>query len=323
MDLEFTGERLIPGKNKGFTAFYEHLARYLFSAQIVQGKSVLDAGCGVGYGSNLLVSEGKAARVKGIDIAADAIEYAQTHDPEAHVEFIQDDVTKMQNVQDAEVDVVVSFELIEHIEDHDAFLSQVKRVMKPGGIFIVSTPNKNNYPEGNHFHVKELYPQEFESKLKEHFINVQLLHQDFDFAQVIKRTDRPAFQFEEQFYRDQATAFVSPTTMQDSQYLLAVCSDDQLPDMQTVIITANRLDNLDLTKGIVSLGKQHGGLDNWAHELESYAKRLEAQVSTLQRDIHKLRSRRSVRIIEKLSHSKVFNNTITRKFAALVTGIHK
>lgn len=285
--MQFTGERLIPEVNKGYAFFYEHLARYLFSSQFVTGKVVLDAGCGSGYGSSILVSQGKAQKVYGIDLSSEAITYAKEHYGQDGITFTMDNVEEMETIDKNSIDVVVSFELIEHIKNQNTFLNQVKRVLKPGGLFIVSTPNKYNYPEGNHFHVNELYPEEFEQELQKHFKNTSLLLQDFDFAQIIKQLKPTAIKIEEEFVPTGMLNYVAPATIKTAQYILCICSDDKLPDYQLVGLTANNVDNFDLTQGLLTLNEQFQNIRKQLAASSKQAKDHEDYVFILKEEVEK------------------------------------
>lgn len=183
MDLEFTGERLVPDKvSANDDIFIEHLTRYIFSRDYVRNKIVLDAGCGCGYGLNLLapmISEGV-----GVDISKGAIAYSQSNFNSPNVKYSVMDCCQL-TFPDQYFNAVVSFEFIEHIEDHDTFLRGITRVLDQDGIFIVSTPNKNKYIMAgkNPFHLNELYLEEFKMSLERYFkkVNIvgQRLHPEF------------------------------------------------------------------------------------------------------------------------------------------------
>src|SRR5215471_21461259 len=89
---EFTGERLIPGE-VDIDLLNEHMARYTFAARLARGKRVLDAGCGAGYGSASLAE--CAHSVIGVDVAADAVDYARAHYQAANLFFEQASVTAL------------------------------------------------------------------------------------------------------------------------------------------------------------------------------------------------------------------------------------
>jgi ubiquinone biosynthesis O-methyltransferase len=164
---EFTGERVIPGEVDR-DLWNEHAARYAFAVRVAGGRRVLDAGCGAGYGAAALARQ--ARDVVAIDIAAEAIEYARAHYPAENLRFEQASCTEIP-AADASFDLVVAFEIIEHLSDWRAFLSEVRRVLAPGGQFLVSTPNKLFYAEAraelgpNPFHAHEFEYEEFKQEL--------------------------------------------------------------------------------------------------------------------------------------------------------------
>jgi SAM-dependent methyltransferase len=173
---EFTGERLIPGQVTD-DLLNEHMARYTFAARLARGKRVLDAGCGAGYGSAELAQT--ALWVMGLDIAGDAVEYARANYPLPNLHFAQGSCTDMPHPA-AAFDLVVAFEVIEHLENFRALLLEARRVLAPNGQFIVSTPNKLYYTESrgsagaNPFHVHEFEFEEFRRELMEVFPSVSL-----------------------------------------------------------------------------------------------------------------------------------------------------
>jgi ubiquinone/menaquinone biosynthesis C-methylase UbiE len=174
--LDWTGERFVPWAKEAAVA-YEHLHRYIWAATLVKDKRVLDLASGEGYGSALLARQ--ASHVCGVDIDDAAIRHASTRYSKANLQFVKGSITNVPIPENQSFDVIVCFEAIEHIEDHEALLSEVKRLLKPGGIFIVSTPNKEyeDDEEENPFHVKELTFQEFDALLTGHFAHVNYLGQ--------------------------------------------------------------------------------------------------------------------------------------------------
>ena len=173
---EFTGERLIPGQ-VDVNLLNEHMARYTFAARLARGKRVLDAGCGAGYGSAELALT--AESVVGVDVAAEAVEFARDHYRMANLEFTRASCTALPYGDDV-FDLVAAFEVIEHLEDWRGFLAEVRRVMAPGGQFVVSTPNRLYYTESrgaegvNPFHVHEFDFAEFGAELRAVFPHVRL-----------------------------------------------------------------------------------------------------------------------------------------------------
>ena len=173
---EFTGERLIPGE-VDVDLLNEHMARYTFAARLARGKRVLDAGCGAGYGSAALAEV--AERVTGVDVAAEAVEYARANYQLPNLAFEQASVTQLPFPNGA-FDLIAAFEVIEHLEDWRGFLIETSRVLAPGGQLIVSTPNKLYYTESrgvqgpNPFHVHEFEFEEFAGELKAVFPHVSM-----------------------------------------------------------------------------------------------------------------------------------------------------
>jgi ubiquinone/menaquinone biosynthesis C-methylase UbiE len=179
MSLEWTGERFLPWIREHSTIAYEHLHRYAYVTTFIKDKRVLDLACGEGYGAKMLSSS--AAHVIGIDIDAEVIRHASERYGASNLEFLQGSIAAVPVQEDHSFDVIICFEAIEHIDDHDAMLREVKRLLKRGGVFVVSTPNKAIYHDESHdenpFHVKELYFEEFDALLRKHFVNVQFLGQ--------------------------------------------------------------------------------------------------------------------------------------------------
>lgn len=173
---EFTGERLIPGQVE-IDLFNEHFARYAFAARLAAGKRVLDAGCGTGYGSAELAR--LADWVVGADLAGEAVEYAREHYRLPNLHFEQASCIALPHPQ-ASFDLVVAFEVIEHLADWREMLREARRLLAPGGQFVVSTPNRLYYTESrgesgaNPFHVHEFDFEEFRQELSAVFPHVTL-----------------------------------------------------------------------------------------------------------------------------------------------------
>ncbi len=190
--LPFTGERFVPHSPiaKG-DMWYEHWHRYHYVLPLVAGKKVLDVACGEGYGSALMSRS--AAEVSGADISAAAITHARAlYADRANVQYFEASCTQLP-FDHASFDVVVSFETIEHIAEQAEFLDEIKRVLKPDGVLILSCPNKAEYSDKrgftNEFHVKELYRGELESLLAPRFAKRRWLSQRNAFVSLIAPED--------------------------------------------------------------------------------------------------------------------------------------
>ena len=184
-DLEFTGERFVPGTRGEI--WIEHWHRYHFAAAWTKGKRVLDAACGEGYGSALLARD--AAEVTGVDVSAAAIAHARrSYAERGNLRFVEGSCTRLP-LADASVDVAVSFETIEHIEGQEAFVDELARVLVPGGLLVLSCPNKLEYTDRrgfrNEYHVKELYREELQALLARRFPHLGWYGQKPTFFSVI------------------------------------------------------------------------------------------------------------------------------------------
>jgi SAM-dependent methyltransferase len=152
-----------------------HLARYTLARELVSpGIVVLDAACGLGYGAAILASGTGAARVIGVDRGDWAVDYARKHYSATHpaTEFHACDATRLAFLPDASVDLVVSFETLEHLPNPLRLLREFARVLKPGGRFIGSVPNlwideRGHNPVPYHLHVYD--HEQFETQIAAFF----------------------------------------------------------------------------------------------------------------------------------------------------------
>ena len=173
---EFTGERIIPGQ-VDVDLLNEHVARYTFAARLARGKRVLDAGCGAGYGSSELAQA--ADSVVGVDRAPEAVDFARANYGRPNLRFEQASCEALPH-PGGSFDLVVAFEVIEHLDNWREFLLEVRRVLAPAGQLIISTPNKLYYTESrgptgaNPFHVHEFDFEEFQSELHGVFAHVSM-----------------------------------------------------------------------------------------------------------------------------------------------------
>jgi 2-polyprenyl-3-methyl-5-hydroxy-6-metoxy-1,4-benzoquinol methylase len=172
--VEFTGERVIPGQVDA-DLWNEHYARYLFASRLSRFRRVLDVGAGAGYGSELLSHNAKS--VVALDFAADAVALIPVADR------VQAGAAQLPFGPNS-FDLVVAFEVIEHLADWGGFLREARRVLAPGGQLIVSTPNTKYYAEAraasgpNPFHVHEFTFAEYRDALREVFPHVALFVQN-------------------------------------------------------------------------------------------------------------------------------------------------
>jgi SAM-dependent methyltransferase len=168
-------ERIVPDETPpGPVAIHEK--RYLFALPHCAGKRVLDAACGVGYGTALLADA--ATEVVGVDLSEDAIAYARSRYARPNVEFRVEDLLAPA-LDDRSFDVVCSFETVEHLPDREAYLRHVARVLRDDGVYIVSTPRADETTEtpDNPHHFIEYSSGDFERLLRPHFGRIELFGQ--------------------------------------------------------------------------------------------------------------------------------------------------
>jgi len=145
--------------------YLEHYFRYHFAERFVRNMLVLDCSCGTGYGTFILA--GRAKQVVGIDRDSGALAIAKTNWSAGNIRYVQLDVKDLSRIGRC-FDVIVSFETIEHIEDPRTFLHLACECLEPGGILIVSTPNRDVYRRTlapNPFHIQEFSRDEFRAIL--------------------------------------------------------------------------------------------------------------------------------------------------------------
>jgi SAM-dependent methyltransferase len=230
--LEFTGERFTPECVREI--WYEHIHRYAFARELVSGLNVLDAACGEGYGTALLAT--RAASATGVDVSAEAVRHALARYAADNLEFRESDCLALP-FEDGSFDCVVSFETLEHLEDHQGLMKEFRRVLKPAGFLVISSPDKAVYTDqlhnDNEYHVRELYRDEFESLLSSHFPAFRLLGQKLLFQSAIWRLGEGSGVICQQDNGGEVAAF--PTPHHDPVYLIAVCANDEssLPRYET------------------------------------------------------------------------------------------
>jgi len=153
-----------------------HLDRYRFAAERVSGKRVADIACGTGYGTRLLLEQGKASQVAGVDICSEAIDYARSQHGLDGAEYVvaSGDATRFESES---FDVVVSFETIEHVPDDVSLIDEFARVLKPGGMLICSTPNQWPLEIAPH-HVRVYDRVSFVEVLEPKFDSIEMYNQN-------------------------------------------------------------------------------------------------------------------------------------------------
>ena len=158
--LTLTGERTIPGLDVENYWFRRHEVVYQQLAPRCAGREVLEAGCGEGYGADLISRI--ARRVIALDYDETTVAHVRARYP--RVEVMHGNLAELP-LADASVDVVVNFQVIEHLWDQTQFVRECARVLRPSGLLMVSTPNRITFSPGrdtpiNPFHTRELNADE-------------------------------------------------------------------------------------------------------------------------------------------------------------------
>lgn len=235
MKKKWTGERLETDILNETTI--EHLHRYGIAMELVANQKVLDIACGEGYGSSLLAA--KALHVTGMDIDASTIESATAKYKKDNLSFVLSSAEKI-SAPDSTFDIVVSFETLEHLQHQEAMITEIKRVLRPGGILLISTPDKTNYTDNrnykNPYHLKELYRNEFEALLKSTFRHIRIYDQQMMYASYINTADLTGLDI----YTGNYTT-IEKNKKSNPLYVIAIASDNEPPHLSNSLFSGNSI----------------------------------------------------------------------------------
>jgi SAM-dependent methyltransferase len=293
----FTGERVIPGEVEP-DLWNEHLSRYHFAALFAAGKSVLDAGCGTGYGTALLAEQ--AAEAAGFDIAPDVISYATAHYPAAR--FLPGS-TNAFPASDHSVDLVTAFDVIEHLADWEALIEEAHRVLMQEGVFLVSAPNKLYYSETraevepDPFHIHEFELQGFEDALA----------RVFPFVRILVQNRQECILFSAEQAAASGLSFTADTPdLSNAQFFVAVCAKQpvEIPSFTYVPSAANQFREREryirsLTAELQQARLQHATLLEAHRRLQDELDRQNSWVTSLDREVDSTRSDLSLTRVER------------------------
>ncbi len=282
-ELAFTGERFVP-ELRGQLA-YEHLHRYALAVEYVRGRVVLDVASGEGYGSALLARYARS--VVGVDVSEEAVIHARRkYASVAHVSFLQGRCEELPFAEST-FEVVVSFETIEHIAEQRTFLQEVRRVLKPDGLLLLSSPNRAAYrkeSEHNPFHIHELDRAELEGLLREVFPSVRLLGQRVTFSSHIwslESVGTPGFCH----YTDREHTRAAQPPF-EAEYFLALCTARGSVALPPVSLFTSCAD--DLLREYHDRGRWGQALAAELHEKEELLHALRHEITVLRRQASQL-----------------------------------
>lgn len=168
----YTGERLSASDERFAPDMARHLAAYHLVGPLVAGKRVLEAGCGEGYGAAILASH--AREVVGVDYDEAALAIARRDHGAPNLEFRAVDLLDLAKRMPAGFDAVTNFQVLEHLEDPAPFLEAASRCLRPGGMLVLTTPNRLASVSENPYHVHEYVADELAELLGRHFASVEV-----------------------------------------------------------------------------------------------------------------------------------------------------
>ena len=175
-DVTDQGERVVADDDN--FCFHAHLSIYNFAKPFVYGKRVLDAGCGTGYGSHHLLTQGGAESVLGIDLSEKAINFCRARYGMKRLEYQAMDLQQVKIAGHARFDVIFSSNVLEHVADVDSFLKAATRLMTPNGVFVLAVPAivSAEALEGNlenPYHINNITPPAWLTKMRRYFVKAQ------------------------------------------------------------------------------------------------------------------------------------------------------
>lgn len=293
-------ERFVPELMAGEMIAAQHIGRYLWACSAAPDRRVLDAGCGMAYGTAMLAEAG-AREVVGVDLAEEVLSTVREQVPSG-VRLERADLRELP-FDEGSFDLVVCFEVIEHIVDQEAVVAEFARVLAPDGVLLASTPNRAVSDEDNPHHLRELLPEELEGLLAGHFERVELFRQESWYSSAVLDDETFA----------STTTLPGPWTVQKiaagelgtEQFTIAAASNAALPTLGgSVALTRDKTgelvkqirrthdtstkrrerlkamqERLNATQGQLSAAQKR--LDATQERLETTQKRLEAKKKRL------------------------------------------
>ncbi|MCJ7508208.1 MAG: glycosyltransferase, partial [candidate division Zixibacteria bacterium] len=210
---------------------YERLHQYRFAKELVKDKKVLVLAGGKGYGSFILSED--AGSVACIDKDERNIRYGSSNYIKENLEFIKGSVTDIPFEEEKIFDVIVCFEALEQIEEHDELMKEMKRLLKDDGIFIVSTPNKYiSSDQGDYqkfLRLKELSFDDLKSLLKKHFKNTLIYGQKvYPSSNIFPLFNAPGQQKDYVVQKGEKEFLFVPSMKKSAKYFIAIASDSNL-----------------------------------------------------------------------------------------------
>ncbi len=298
----FDGERLT-GAISGQVEI-EHYHRYLLAREFCRGLDVLDVAAGEGYGTALLAQVARSA--VGIEIDAKTVAAARTAFARSNLNYEQGDARALP-LPDASIDVAVSFETLEHFAEHDIFLAELRRVLRPDGLLILSTPDRHTYSPvdaaPNPFHVLELTRTELEALLGRHFARSVLAYQRAIIGSVILGDNENA---PVRSYEKRSDAVIEGSeNLPSAPYLIALASDAALPPLpNSVYVYRGDLD-IDAEAELNDLRDAYGRTVADHETTVVWAKSMDEELT----DLHRVYARAAADLTElRIVHARIITD---------------
>lgn len=203
----------------------EHLHRYAIAVTLAKNKVVLDIASGEGYGTALLSQY--ATKVYGVDISQEAVEFAKKKYKKENLTFLHGSANQIPLPENS-IDYIVSFETIEHHDKHEEMMAEFKRVLKPGGLVIISTPAKEIYQHlhiDNPYHVKEITSEDFLALISRYFPFYRILRQRYIEASFVYPMQNEITSIDE--FTGDFTAVEKNDFLDKYYYNIAICSAEE------------------------------------------------------------------------------------------------
>lgn len=298
--MKFTGERYLPSEDGKIRL--EHYHRYAIAMTLVKNKKVLDVASGEGYGSFFIAKY--AESVEGVDISHEAVTHAQEKYQSDNLSFSQGSATNLA-FPDHSFDVVISFETVEHLVEQEQMISEIRRVLKPEGCLIISSPNRpiylEEFGEHNEFHVKELDFNEFDLLLKTQFSSIQYYGQRMLMGSAIHPLISNNSDTYDAWVDDGVEVKRGISSISDFVYFIAVCNQKGYEPM-SFNPSIQFSEKLDLIKHYVSFA-------TWAKNQELHIEQLQKALADKDSELTKtFKKNNYVHFLKKLFKKKISRN---------------
>ena len=246
-----------------------------------------------------ILAEAGASEVIGVDNAEAIVEAVQRGLPR-RVHVIHGDVSRLDLPSDS-FDMVVCFEVIEHVQDTDAVLDELTRVLRPDGLLAISSPNRDTYPPGNPHHVHEFQPDELRKALQARFANVQIVRQHGFLTSAI--LDEDAFVADEGARLESVEVRKTVGSRQGEEaYTLALASDEELPaSARTAVLSST----LEVREWLEHFDAQQRAFEGQANQVAELKRLVEERSLLIQKlEEAERRAAEQLNLMESLAHAE-------------------